>query len=103
MNDDIERPDDWEANMNMREFVLEALEAKGMKCTGEAGCGPDHSHLIMELEGLEFRIVIYPLSEAICVCGHTMSDHIEGFDPCSLCDCQKFQDVTADAQPQEPQ
>lgn len=27
---------------------------------------------------------------ARCVCGHKMADHIEGFDPCSLCECQAF-------------
>lgn len=28
--------------------------------------------------------------EAVCICGHSMGDHIEGFDPCSLCDCKGF-------------
>ena len=36
--------------------------------------------------------------EAACACGHGMKDHIEGFDPCSLCDCQKFRPPDHDEQ-----
>lgn len=39
----------------------------------------------------------------ICVCGHRMADHIEGFDPCSLCDCQEFIEAARDHDAQKSQ
>ena len=30
---------------------------------------------------------------AMCSCGHAMADHMEGFDCCTLCGCEAFQDA----------
>lgn len=52
-------PEDWESNYNMREWVREALEAKGAECTG-AGFGACQSDLDIEFEGMRYNIRIQP-------------------------------------------
>ncbi len=54
-------PDHWEANLNMRDWVKEALEAKGAKFTGGGVCA-DYSDIDIELEGMSYNIKIRPLT-----------------------------------------
>ena len=52
-------PADWEANYNMRKWVLEALEARGAICIG-SGFGACLFDLDIELEGMRYNIQIRP-------------------------------------------
>lgn len=54
-------PRDWEANLNMRNWVQGALEKKGAKCTG-TGFGACQSDLDIELDGMRYNIRIRSLS-----------------------------------------
>lgn len=31
--------------------------------------------------------------EAVCICGHSMEEHMEGFDCCTMCECNAFDDL----------
>lgn len=53
--------EEWEASYNMREWVREALEAKGAEFTG-GGFGAGGSDIDIELEGFEYNIAIRPLN-----------------------------------------
>lgn len=53
-------PGDWMANLNMRDWVTSALEAKGAKFTGGGVCA-ESSDLDIEFEGHCYNIRILPL------------------------------------------
>ncbi len=53
-------PKDWQANLNMRDWVQKALEDKGAEIIG-AGTGAYQSDLDIELEGMKYNIRIRPL------------------------------------------
>jgi len=53
-------PEDWMTNLNMRDWVQEALEAKGAEIIG-AGCGASASDLDIEFQGMEYNIKIRPI------------------------------------------
>lgn len=55
-----DNPDAYEANINMREWVREALEAKGATCTGEQGGGTEFSQIEIEVDGFDYSIRITP-------------------------------------------
>lgn len=50
---------DWSALMNMRNWLEEAIKAKGAKVTG-AGAGMGQADLDIELEGFAYDITIKP-------------------------------------------
>lgn len=52
-------PRAWGANLNMREWVRAAVEAKGAKFTG-GGFGADMCDLDIELEGFKYNISVCP-------------------------------------------
>ncbi len=55
-------PEHWSANLNMRDWVTAALEAKGAKFTGGGFCGSE-SDIDIELEGMRYNIRIRPLEK----------------------------------------
>lgn len=60
MNDiTLDPTQDWEALFNMREWLSEAIKAKGGQITG-GGCGCGQADLDIELEGFEYDITIRP-------------------------------------------
>lgn len=53
-------PKDWEANLNMRNWIQKALEDKGAEIIG-TGVGAYQSDLDIEIEGMKYNIRIRPL------------------------------------------
>lgn len=51
---------DWEALLNMRNWLEEAIKAKGGKVTG-GGCGMGQADLDVELEGFPYDLTIKPV------------------------------------------
>ena len=47
----------WDANLNMRQWVQEAVEAKGAKFTGGGTCA-EYSDIDIEINGMIFNIKI---------------------------------------------
>ncbi len=53
-------PDHWEANLNIRDWVTGALEAKGAKFIGGGVCA-ESSDFDIELKGMKYNIKIRPI------------------------------------------
>ncbi len=53
-------PKDWETNLKMRNFVEEALIAKGAEFAGSAGVSAEYSDIDIELNGKRYNIRITP-------------------------------------------
>ena len=51
---------DWEALLNMRNWLDSAITAKGAKVLG-GGCGMGAADLDIELEGVQFHLDIRPI------------------------------------------
>lgn len=50
-------PDHWKANLDMRDWVTKALEARGAKFIAGGVCG-EYSDIDIELEGFLYNIKI---------------------------------------------